>query len=121
MDTSLKPPSSSLDWELGRLASSLIAAAFGFAMMTAASGLLYLTRRLNQHVEYDLRTAIGKTGRVYLTIPEPGKGHGQIEITVSGRRKILRATSNGPAIEAFQDVKVLEVRDNETLVVERLI
>ena len=110
-----------LDWGLARPVSALVAGGFGVSMMAAASGLMYLTRRLNQHVDYDLSTAIGKTGRVYLTIPEPRQGHGQVEITVSGRKKVLRALSNGPAISAFQDVKVLEVRDDETLLVEPLI
>ena len=66
-----------LDWNLGRLASSLIAAGFGFTMMLGASALSYWARRLDQTIEYDLRTAVGRTGRVYLTIPEKGQGHGQ--------------------------------------------
>lgn len=109
-----------LDWGLGRLTSSLGAAGFGLVMMAAAAGLTYTTRRLNRDISYDLNTAIGHTGRVYLTIPEKGKGHGQVEISVSGRKKVLRAASNGPAIAAFEDVKVVEARDDETLIVEPL-
>jgi hypothetical protein len=107
-----------LDWELGRLTSSLLSAGFGFVMMMAASGMAYATRRLNREIEYDVRTAIGKTCRVYLTIPAKGEGHGQVEVSVSGRKKILRAISAGPEVAAFADVKVLDVRDDETLVVE---
>lgn len=109
-----------LDWELGRLASALISAGFGFTLLMAASLMTAGMRRLNRHIDYDVRTAIGKTGRAYLTIPERGQGHGQVEITVSGRKKILRAMSSKGKIEAFADVKVLEVRDDETLVVEPL-
>ena len=109
-----------LDWGMGRLVSSLGAAGFGFVMMMAAVGLTYTTRRLNRQINYDVRTAIGHTGRAYLTIPKKGKGHGQVEISVSGRKKVLRAASNGPAIAAFEDVKVVEVRDDETLIVEPL-
>ncbi len=109
-----------LDWELGRLTSALVSAGFGFALLMAASLMTAGMRRLDRHIEYDVRTAIGKTGRAYLTIPERGQGHGQVEITVSGRKKILRAMSSKGKIEAFADVKVLEVRDDETLVVEPL-
>jgi len=109
-----------LDWELGSLLSSVLAAGFGFAMMMAASGLMYALRRLNTSIEVDLTTAIGKTGRVYLTIPAHGEGHGQIEISVSGRKKILDAASTGPEIAAFADVKVIEIRDDEMLIVEPL-
>jgi hypothetical protein len=105
-----------LDWGLGRFASSLIAAGFGFAMMMAASGMSYYARRLNQTIEYDLRTAIGRIGRVYLTIPEKGQGHGQVEVSVSGRKKVVRAVSAGPRFEAFSDVKIVDARDDETLV-----
>jgi len=107
-----------LDWGMGRFASTLSAAGFGMAMMFAASGLTYLTRRLNREIGYDVHTAVGSTCRVYLTLPQRGSGHGQVEVTVSGRKKILRAISNGPEIEAFADVRVIEVRDDDTLVVE---
>jgi hypothetical protein len=109
-----------LDWGMSRFASTLGAAGFGTAMMLAASGLTYLTRRLNREVGYDVATAVGHTCRVYLTIPARGHGHGQVEATVSGRKKVLRAVSAGPEIEAFADVRVIEVRDDETLVVEPL-
>jgi hypothetical protein len=107
-----------LDWGLGRLASSLIAAGFGFAMMMFASWLSYMARRLDRSVEYDMRTAVGRTARVYLTIPEKGQGHGQVEVSVSGRRKVVRAISAGPRLEAFTDVKIVDARDDETLVAE---
>jgi hypothetical protein len=109
-----------LDWNFGRLPSALIASGFGFAMMMAASGLVYLTRRLNRHVDYDVRTAIGRTARVYLTIPKNGTGLGQVEVSVSGRKQILQAMSNGAKIDAFADVKVVDVRDDDTLIVEPL-
>lgn len=109
-----------IDWNIGRLASSLISAGFGLAMMLAASGLTYATRKLNRHIDYDVSTAVGRTARVYLTVPEKGKGHGQVEVVVSGRKKILRAQSHGPELAAFSDVRVLEVRDDETLIVEPL-
>lgn len=108
-----------IDWGLGRLASAAAATGFGFLMMTLASTMMLGVRKLNREVGYDLATAVGHVGRVYLTIPEKGAGHGQVEITVSGRRKILRAQSAGPRLEAFRDVRVVAVRsEDETLVVE---
>jgi len=110
-----------LDWALGRLPSSLLATGFGLLMMVAASAMMYGVRRLNREVGYDLGTAMGRVGRVYLTVPAKGAGHGQVEISVSGRKKILRAASAGPALEAFRDVRVVAVREeDETLVVEPL-
>jgi hypothetical protein len=107
-----------LDWGLGRLASSLISAGFGFAMMMFASWMSYQARRLDQAVEYDLRTAVGRTGRVYLTIPAKGEGHGQVEVSVSGRKKVVSAVSAGPRLEAFSDVRIVGTRDDDTLIAE---
>ena len=107
-----------VNWELSSMASAMAAAGFGFALMVMASGLMTLTRSLNQVVEYDLQTAVGHTASVYMTIPERGSGRGQIKVTVSGRLKMMDAISNGPKIEEFRSVKVIGVRDDGTFVVE---
>lgn len=107
-----------IEWDLPRLPSALIAMGFGLAMMVVASAMTYGMRRLNAEAGYDVRTAIGRTGRVYLTIPKKGTGHGQVEVSVSGRKKILTARSEGPKIEAFSDVTIVEVIDDDTLIVK---
>jgi hypothetical protein len=109
-----------LEWDVSRVLSAICATGFGSVMMLMASGLMYLSRKLNREVNYEVKTAIGRTAKVYLTIPEKGRGSGQVEVVVSGRRKVLGATSTGPTIAAFADVKVVDVRDDETLVVEPL-
>lgn len=105
-----------VDWGLSGLASAAAAAGFGTATMMLASGMMLMTRRLNQSVEYDLGTAVGRTAQVYMTIPESGRG--KIEVDVSGRRKIVDAISRGGAITQFTSVRVLEVRDDGAMIVE---
>ena len=107
-----------VDWGLGSLATAFMAGGFGLAMMGFASVLMAGTRRLNTTIEYKAESAVGATARVYLSIPEKGEGHGQIEVSVSGRRKIMEAVSNGPAIKAFADVTVVDVRDDDMFIVE---
>lgn len=107
-----------VDWDMGGLASAAASAAFGFGMMLLASGLMLLTRKLNRTIEYDLATAIGKTGRVYMTVPKHGDGRGQVEVDVSGRRKVLEAISTDGKLTEFSSVRIVEVRDDQTLVVE---
>ena len=106
-----------VDWELSSLASAASAAGFGFAMMSLASGLMFYARRLNQTIEYDLNTAVGKTARVYMTIPKKGEGRGQVEVDVSGRRKVLEAVSRDDKFSQFTSVRIDSVRDDGTLVV----
>ena len=105
------------DWGLSRPVSVVIAVGFGALMMVLAAGLMYVTRSLNRTVTYDLQTAVGKTAQVYLAIPARDAGHGQVQVTVSGRLMTLDAVSDGPALDAFTDVLVVDVRDDQTLVV----
>ena len=105
------------DWGLSRPVSVVIAVGFGALMMFLAAGLMYVTRSLNRTVTYDLQTAVGKTARVYMAIPARDAGQGQVQVTVSGRLMTLDAVSDGPALDAFTDVLVVDVRDDQTLIV----
>jgi hypothetical protein len=109
-----------IDWGLGRVPSLLIAVGFGTVMMFLASGLMVLTRKLNRNVQYNVRTAIGRTGRVYMMVPAKGQGQGKVEVSVSGRLKVLAAISNGEEIAAFTDVKVIDARDDDSVIVEKV-
>ncbi len=106
------------DFHLSGPLSAIIASGFGFGMMLLASGMMFMTRQLNQDKDYDIETAVGRTARVYLPIPEKGKGMGQVQVTISGRRKVLPAISTGPACASFSDVTVQSVMDDETLIVK---
>jgi hypothetical protein len=107
-----------VDLEMEKLPSALIAGVVGFGFMFFAAGLMFFVRKLNKTVNYNPADAIGTTARVYLAIPKRGKGQGQVEVTVTGRRKIMSAVSTGDAIKSFTDVIVTAAEDNDTLVVE---
>lgn len=107
-----------VDWGLNSAVSALAATGFGLVLMLMASGLMAFTRRLNQVIEYDVNTAVGRLASVYMSIPERGEGRGKIKVTVSGRLKMMDAISNGPPIPEFKSVKVVSVRDDGTFVVE---
>lgn len=107
-----------IDWGLGRPLSAVAAVGFGLTMMLLASGLMHWARTLNREVTYDLETAVGRTARVYMAIPARDAGQGQVQVSVSGRLMTVGAVSVGPAMAAFESVKVVGVRDDDTLVVE---
>ena len=109
-----------IDWGLSRPVSAVVAVGFGVLMMFFSAGLMYVTRKLNRDVTYDTHTAVGRTARVYMTIPAKGDGQGKVQVSVSGRLMTVAAVSNGPALEAFADVKVVDVRDDGTVVVEAI-
>ncbi len=107
-----------ISWGLGHFVSGLAAAGFGTLMMVFAAGMMFGLRRLTKEARDDLYTAIGHTAQVYLTRPASGKGRGQVTVTVSGRKKVLAATTTGKEIKAFTAVTVVAVEDDESLVVE---
>jgi hypothetical protein len=109
-----------IDWGLGRPVAVVLAVSFGAAMMFLAAGLMYMTRKLNREVTYDVKTAIGRTARAYMRVPAKGAGQGKVQVSVSGRLMTIDAVSVGPAIPEFADVKVMDVRDDQTLIVAPL-
>jgi hypothetical protein len=108
-----------VEWHFSALPALVVAGQFGFAMMLLSAFLSYQIRRLDREIVVDLRTCIGTVGRVYLTVPASGQGKGQIEVTVSGRRRILPAVSAGEAIPAFVPATVLRIEADGALLVEK--
>ncbi|MDA1315601.1 MAG: hypothetical protein O2968_19910 [Acidobacteria bacterium] len=107
-----------VSWGMGSALSAFSATAFGLSLMGLSSGLMYAVRQMAEEGRYDVNTAIGTIGKCYLTIPAKGEGQGQVEVTVSGRRKVLPAISNGEKIAAFQRVKIVAVEGEDTFIVE---
>jgi hypothetical protein len=52
-----------------------------------------------------------------MKVPAKGEGQGKVQVSVSGRLMTINAVSDGPALDAFADVRVVAARDDETLVV----
>ena len=110
---------SRVSWGWSAPLSAAAATAFGLLMMGIASGLMYAVRQMSEEGRYDLNTAIGSIGRVYLTVPARGQGRGQVEVTVSGRSKVIDAVSEGEAaLPAFTAVRIVSLRDDQAYVVE---
>ena len=107
-----------VSWGWTAVPTSFAATGFGAFLMLLSASLMYGVRKMAKEARYDVNTAVGKTGRVYLTIPEKGKGRGQVEVVVSGRKKILTASSTGDEIAAFTTVTIVKVEDDHSLVVE---
>jgi hypothetical protein len=86
-------------------------------MVTTGLAMVAL-RRMATEKHYDMATAVGRTGQVYMAIPQGGSG--QVRVEVSGRSMIVPARTPGEPLEAFADVRVTEVRDDGVVIVERL-
>ncbi len=108
-----------MEWEFGALSAAIAASVFGFSLMLLSSVGMYQMKKLNQVGRYEVRHCIGKIGRVYQRVPAKGQGRGQVQVTVDGRRLTLPAVSTGEEVASFAAVKIVEVQEGDTLVVEK--
>ena len=65
------------------------------------------------------QSAKGCTGNVYLTIPEHRSGEGKVQITISNAVREYQAMTEGEKLENGTPVKVVDVIDAQTLLVEK--
>ncbi|MEM0913281.1 MAG: hypothetical protein AAGK09_01570 [Planctomycetota bacterium] len=105
-----------LGWSV--LPAGAVSIGVGAAVMVGTGMAMLGLRRMAAEKHYDMETAVGRTGQVYMAIPDGGSG--KVRVEVSGRSMIVPARTKGAALEAFADVKVVEVRDDGVVIVERL-
>jgi hypothetical protein len=64
------------------------------------------------------KSAVGCQGKVYLTIPGARAGEGKIQISIQGAVREYNAQTDGDTIKTGTPIKVVEVIDASTLLVE---
>lgn len=99
----------------------LLAVVVGVALVAAVMWLFKWLAGMQQSGNIDLyKSAVGCSGSVYLTIPAARSGEGKVQITINGSVREYNAVTDGDAIKNGTPVKVSEVIDNHTLLVEEL-
>ena len=63
---------------------------------------------------------VGSQGKVYLTIPEARTGEGKVQISIQGAVREYNAQTDGDAIKTGTPIKVTEVINENTLLVEEI-
>lgn len=66
------------------------------------------------------KSAVGCNGKVYLTIPGERKGAGKVQISINDSIREYDALTDADEIKTGTPIKVIEVIDAETLLVEPL-
>lgn len=91
----------------------------GFSTAWLLGWLFAKLRQLQSDGTIRIKNAIGEKGSVYLTIPP--KGSGQVQITIQGSLKVYDAISeDGKKIPTGEQIKVIGVENNQTLVVNKV-
>lgn len=99
----------------------LIAVLVGIGLVAIVMYLFKWLSGMQQSGNIDVyKSAVGCQGRVYLTIPSERKGEGKVQITINNAVREYTALTDGDSIKTGTPIKVVEVLNPSTLLVEEL-
>jgi hypothetical protein len=105
------------EWgQMGAVLSGLIC---GSGMVWLLMILLRAMTELQTDGNIPLSEAVGKVGEVYLTVPQPGAGRGQVKLVVDQRQRMYSAISGEEALPTGTRVRVVSANDDNTVTVAR--
>lgn len=103
-------------WPLGLVV--LAGAGIGMVAMFIVAYMLFQFQKIETSGTMRIEEAIDKEGEVYLTIPGHETGTGEISIEINGNVRELTAMTTGDVIRTGTAVKVIDVLEENTLLVE---
>lgn len=99
----------------------IISVIVGVLLVTAVMWIFKWLSGMQQTGNIDVhKSAVGCEGKVYLTIPGERKGEGKVQITINNAVREYDAVTDGETIKTGTAIKVTEVINDYTLLVEEL-
>lgn len=99
----------------------IISVIVGALLVTAVMWIFKWLSGMQQTGNIDVhKSAVGCEGKVYLTIPGERKGEGKVQITINNAIREYDAVTDGETIKTGTAIKVTEVINDYTLLVEEL-
>lgn len=99
----------------------IISVIVGVLLVTAVMWIFKWLSGMQQTGNIDVhKSAVGCEGKVYLTIPGERKGEGKVQITINNAVREYDAVTDWETIPTGKAIKVTEVINDYTLLVEEL-
>ena len=99
----------------------IVSVIVGILLVTVVMWIFKWLSGMQQTGNIDVhKSAVGCEGKVYLTIPGEGKGEGKVQITINNAVREYDAVTDGETIPTGKAIKVTEVINDYTLLVEEL-
>lgn len=99
----------------------IISVIVGILLVTVVMWIFKWLSGMQQTGNIDVhKSAVGCEGKVYLTIPGERKGEGKVQITINNAVREYDAVTDGETIPTGKAIKVTEVINDYTLLVEEL-
>ena len=93
--------------------------AAGLVTMYLVAKIFFELKKMKQDNTMEIKSAIGKTAKVYLTIPASRSGTGKVHINFDGTLRELEAVSD-EEIKTDSIIEVSDILDNSILVVKKI-
>jgi len=97
----------------------LISVLIGLLLVTAVMAIFHFMSKMEQSGTLDTNNTLGCKGNVYLKIPSGKSGEGKVQISVQGAIREFNAMTFGEELETGAPIRVTEVVNSNTLIVER--
>lgn len=99
----------------------IVSVIVGILLVTVVMWIFKWLSEMQQTGNIDVhKSAVGCKGKVYLTIPGERKGEGKVQITINNAVREYDAVTDGETIPTGKAIKVTEVINDYTLLVEEL-
>ena len=99
----------------------ILSALMGIALVAAVMWLFKWLSTMQQSGNINIyNAAVGCQGKAYLPIPAERSGEGKVQITIQGAVREYNAVTDGDTIRTGTPIKVVEVLNANTLLVEEL-
>ena len=99
----------------------IVSVIVGILLVTVVMWIFKWLSGMQQTGNIDVhKSAVGCEGKVYLTIPGERKGEGKVQITINNAVREYDAVTDGETISTGKAIKVTEVINDYTLLVEEL-
>ena len=97
----------------------LVSAVIGVLLVMAVMAIFRFMSRMEQSGTINMANAVGCKGNVYLKIPGEKRGEGKVQISIQGAIREFNALTAGEELETGAPIRVVEVINDNTLLVER--
>ena len=99
----------------------IVSVIVGILLVTVVMWIFKWLSGMQQTGNIDVhKSAVGCEGKVYLTIPGERKGEGKVQITINNAVREYDAVTDGDTIRTGTAIKVTEVINDYTMLVEEL-
>ncbi len=99
---------------------TIVAFICGLAFVVAFLFMFKMMMKLQKSGNFQIQECVGMTCSVYLRIPAHRAGSGKVQISYHGSVLEIEALTNGDFLPSGSKVRVLEVIDSHSLLVEAL-